>query len=125
MASIGSQLRREHTFLGNLDRQSTMRFESNTGDAVIASGFPKFHHETIWINPHAGFAGVSECVWNWRVGSHHVCRKWLASRRQRELQPADIAHYERILNAIMTTQRLTLQLDNTIAECGGIEGAFK
>jgi hypothetical protein len=72
----------------------------------------------------AGFVGVAEGVWNFEIGGHPVCQKWLKDRRGRELSADDIAHYQKIVVAISETIRIMAEIDEVIEEHGGWPDAF-
>ena len=68
--------------------------------------------------------GVPEYVWEFEVGGHQVCQKWLKVRRGRRLAPEDVAHLERIVVAVVETIAVTTQIDAAIDAHGGWPGAF-
>jgi len=71
------------------------------------------------------FDGIPEDVWNFHVGGHQVCYKWLYDRRETPSQPGrfltedDIAHYQRIVVALKETMRLMEEIDEVIDTQGG------
>ena len=73
----------------------------------------------------AGFRGVLEEVWNFRIGGHQVCEKWLKDRKGRTLSEEDINHYHRIVVALSETIRLMSEIDNVIEAHGGWPDAFQ
>jgi hypothetical protein len=72
-----------------------------------------------------GFHGVSEDVWNFRIGGYQVCEKWLKDRKGRTLSDDDIAHYQKIIVAISETIRIMKEIDEVIDKHGGWPGAFQ
>lgn len=91
---------------------------------MIKRGYPRYSDETIWISKHIGFAPVEQAVWDYRVGTYQVCRKWLRDRRNRELLPSELQRYGQILHAIRLTIRTAAALDRQIKCYGGWEEAF-
>lgn len=73
----------------------------------------------------AGFRGVSEEVWNFRIGGYQVCEKWLKDRRGRTLTADDITHYHRIVIALHETIRIMREIDEAIEAHGGWPDAFQ
>jgi len=92
--------------------------------------------DTVWLDAPAtrrgrpsqpgtiGFRGVPEQVWNFHIGGHQVCQKWLKDRKGRQLTADDIAHYEKIVIALNETIRLMAEIDKVIEEHGGWPDAF-
>ena len=87
---------------------------------------------TVWIDKAqtAGFKGVPEIVWQYRIGDHQVCEKWLKARGPKKGKPGrtlskeDIAHYQKIVVAISETIRIQKEIDEVIEAHGGWPGAF-
>lgn len=84
------------------------------GDNVVASGYPKYDEETVWINGEQGFASVPEDVWEFHVGGYQVCNKWLKDWRGRELSAEDKTYYGKIEVALKETIRLMEEIDEAI-----------
>jgi hypothetical protein len=72
----------------------------------------------------AGFHGVEEPVWNFRIGGYQVCDKWLKDRKGRTLSDEDIGHYQKIVMAISETIRSMDEIDEVIERHGGWPDAF-
>jgi len=58
-------------------------------------------------------------LWESRVGGYRFCEKWLKNRRGRQLSSEDIAHYQKIVNALGETIRLMGEVDEAIESAGG------
>jgi hypothetical protein len=71
-----------------------------------------------------GIRGVPEDVWQFHIGGYQVCHKWLKDRKGRTLSHDDIAHYQRIIEAVSETIRLMEEIDEVIESYGGWPGAF-
>ena len=72
-----------------------------------------------------GFTGVSEEVWDYRVGGYQVCEKWLKQRKGRRLADEDIAQYEKVVVAVVETIRMMAEIDGVIKAHGGWPDAFR
>jgi hypothetical protein len=97
---------------------------ADAGDWRIASGYPRYAKGRVSINHQRVLAEVPQPVWNFHVGGHHVCRKWLKDRRGRVLGPKDRRIYRRMIAAIEQTLDLTQVIDQAIAAHGGWPHAF-
>jgi hypothetical protein len=71
------------------------------------------------------FPGVQAATWEFRVGSHQPCRKWLADRRGRPLLRRDVAHYARLVAAVDATLRRATAIDAIVEAHGGWPRAFR
>jgi predicted helicase len=71
------------------------------------------------INERQYFSGVTQEVWDFRIGGYQVCARWLASRKGRALSSEDLAHFHRMVAAIEETIARMRAIDLTIEENGG------
>jgi hypothetical protein len=135
LSELGCRLMAEH--LGGGGRQTELLVGCGPGGippsegnvigslpAEVASGHPKFSDGTVWINRQFGFLNVRPEVWEYRVGGHQVCRKWLWDRRGRQISSAEIEQYRYLVEAIGRTLRLTDEIDRAIEQAGGWPAAF-
>ena len=94
-----------------------------------------YSDKTVWVDKAKtrGFQGVSEEVWNFKIGNYQVCEKWLKDRQAkggRSLQPGrilvkeDIAHYQKIILVVKETIRIMAEIDEVIEAHGGWPDAF-
>jgi len=78
-------------------------------------GFPKSGSNTVekvsydegsqrvFINKEQYFEGISNKVWNYRIGSYQVMNKYLKDRKGRKLSLDEINHYMKVARAIQLT----------------------
>ena len=92
---------------------------SNTVKKLMYTEPMKGSQGRIWINEAQYFEGVSEDVWNFHVGAHQVCQKWLNDRKGRTLDFQDIQHYQHIVSALSETIRCMTEIDAAIDNNGG------
>ena len=88
------------------------------GEAKVARGYPKYSSGRVSINRTRWFEPVSPDAWNFHVGAHQVCRKWLKDRRGRALSAADVDHYRRVAAAVAKTIDLMSEVDRVISQEG-------
>ncbi len=88
----------------------------------LESGYPKFANGQIWLGKAGPAVPASERVWNFHVGTHQVCRKWLRDRK--EFSPTTLDRYQQIVAAIAETLELTDRLDAAVAAAGGWDAVF-
>jgi hypothetical protein len=94
------------------------RFDEK-GGREVAKGYPRYEDGSVYVNPSSRFDGVPEEVWDFRVGAHRVCEKWLKERRGRTLSDEDLTHYGRVVAALFETARLTSEIDRANEAHGG------
>lgn len=95
------------------------RFACEAGAALVAKGHPLYRDSCVYVNPSARFEGLTREVWDFQVGGHKVCEKWLKDRRGRKLTPEDVEHYGRVVAALGETLRLMSEIDRAVEARGG------
>ena len=89
------------------------RFEGG-GEGVVSQ--VRYVDGGVWINPTQHFTDVPADVWNYEVGAHQVCEKWLKDRRGSALSHDEVRQYRSILVAVAETLRLMEEIDDIIGE---------
>ena len=70
--------------------------------------------DTIYINAEQYFGGVPEIAWNFYIGGYQPAQKWLKDRKSRALSSEDIAHYQKIIVALVETDRIMKEIDKVV-----------
>jgi len=83
-----------------------------SGEGVVER--PRFEDGRIWINRSQYFDNAPEAAWNMFIGGYQPARKWLKDRRDRNLDHADIQHYQRILKVLAKTRRIMDTIEMTL-----------
>ncbi len=65
----------------------------------------------VWINEEQYFGNVPKKAWEFYIGGYQPAEKWLKDRRDRELSIDEIRHYQKIIVALMETDRLMQEID--------------
>jgi len=102
-----------------VDNHSMGKYTGNEPSNPVEKGYPKFQNNCVHINLSETFRNVANDVWNFHIGGYQVCEKWLKDRRGRQLSREDIAHYQKIVNALGETIRLMGEVDEAIESAGG------
>lgn len=117
-ASEWAELSERYQFLGKETHDpATVLF--------VEQRYPVFKEGKLWFNQDVYLAGVSSEVYEFQVGSHQVCRKWLRDRRGRSLSRSDLLEYRRIVHAISRMIVTMRTIDTRIEEAGGWPAAFR
>jgi predicted helicase len=74
----------------------------------------KFSLGKIWINSTQYFDGIPSETWNFYIGGYQPALKWLKDRKGSELSYEDILHYQKIIKALMETEKLMKAIDKVI-----------
>ena len=91
---------------------------------VIESGYPRYRTDQVQLNRHAALGPVARDVWEFRVGTYQVCKKWLKDRVGQQLDPLQQQQYCHIVTAIDRTLQLMHEIDRAIEEGGGWDASF-
>ena len=65
----------------------------------------------VWINEQQYFGNVPLTAWEFYIGGYQPAQKWLKDRRGRTLSMEEIQHYQRIIVALVETERVMGRID--------------
>ncbi|WP_103664896.1 type ISP restriction/modification enzyme [Gracilimonas amylolytica] len=65
----------------------------------------------VWINEEQYFGNVPKKAWEFYIGGYQPAEKWLKDRRDHELTIEEIQHYQKIIVALMETDRIMREID--------------
>ncbi len=65
----------------------------------------------VFINSEQYFGDVPEIAWNFYIGGYQPAQKWLKDRKDRTLSNSDIEHYQKIIVALVETDRIMKEID--------------
>jgi predicted helicase len=65
----------------------------------------------VWINNTQYFDNVPLTAWAFYIGGYQPAQKWLKDRHGRVLTIEDIKHYQKIINALIETDRIMRKID--------------
>ncbi len=66
---------------------------------------------SVFINETQYFSDVPTSAWNFYIGGYQPAQKWLKDRKGRKLDYDDILHYQKIIVALVETQKLMKEID--------------
>lgn len=72
---------------------------------------PRYHDGKVCINDTQYFEGVPKLAWEFYIGGYQPAQKWLKDRKGRTLSYEDILHYQKIIKAMVETDRLMQAID--------------
>lgn len=65
----------------------------------------------VFINTEQYFGDVPEIAWNFYIGGYQPAQKWLKDRNGRALTNSDIEHYQKIIVALVETDRIMKEVN--------------
>ena len=65
----------------------------------------------VFINSEQYFGDVPEIAWNFWIGGYQPAQKWLKDRKGRTLLNEDIEHYQKMIVALIETDRIMKEID--------------
>jgi predicted helicase len=68
----------------------------------------------VYINDTQYFDNVPQEAWNFYIGGYQPAQKWLKDRKGRKLGYNDIEHYQKIIRALMETNKIMKEIDKII-----------
>ncbi len=71
----------------------------------------RYDNGNVFINGAQYFANVPQVAWEFYIGGYQPAQKWLKDRKGRELGFDDILHYQKIIVALVRTDRLMKEID--------------
>lgn len=108
IANLGKELRDIHLF-ESLKLNSLITSYEVEGSDIIEKIIYK--DGNVYINETQYFGNIPEVVWNFYIGSYQPAQKWLKDRKGRELSYEDIEHYQKMIAALLETNKIMKEID--------------
>lgn len=71
-----------------------------------------YKNGSVYINSEQYFGDVPEVAWSFYIGGYQPAQKWLKDRKGRTLTSGDLEHYQKIIVALVETDRIMKEIDN-------------
>ncbi len=108
LVALGREIRLFHL----LEHSALSKFITTfpeSGDCVVEK--PIYENGIVRINANQYFGNVPQIAWDFYIGGYQPAQKWLKDRKGRKLSPDDIKHYQKIIIALVNTDRLMKEID--------------
>ena len=108
LAALGKELRELHLLESPKVRKYITSYDVEGSDVVekiTRTG------DKVYINAEQYFGGVPDTAWNFYIGGYQPVQKWLKDRKGRALTNEDIEHYQKIIVALVETDRCMKETD--------------
>lgn len=109
LVKIGCELRQIHLLESQLLSKFGTRYPVN-GDNIVSN--IKYQNNKVFINETQYFDSVPQIAWDFYIGGYQPAQKWLKDRKGRELSFEDIQHYQKIIVALIETNRIMKEIDD-------------
>jgi len=108
LVALGGELRQIHLLESPVVQKYVTQYPED-GDNVVSK--PKYEAGNVYINDTQYFANVPLVAWEFYIGGYQPAQKWLKDRKGRELSYEDILHYQRVVVALVETDRIMGEVD--------------
>lgn len=108
LVSKGGELRQIHLMESPILENHEYYFPVEGNNEVDK---PEYKGGRVYINKDQYFENVPEISWNFYIGGYQPAQKWLKDRKGRVLTFDDIQHYQKIIKALLETDRVMAEID--------------
>ena len=108
LVALGRELREIHLLESPKVSEFITTYPVSGSDTVEKISYK---NSNVYINSEQYFGDVPEVAWNFYVGGYQPAQKWLKDRKGRTLTNKDIEHYQKIIVALVETDRIMSEID--------------
>ena len=113
LVKLGEEIRQIHLLESPTVEKYITQYPID-GDNIVTK--PKYQDGKVYINNTQYFNFVPEIAYNFYIGGYQPAQKWLKDRKDRKLEIEDIFHYQKIIVALMETDKLMKEIDKIAIE---------
>lgn len=111
LVSLGKELREVHLFESPKLQKFITKYPV-AGSNIVEK--VSYKNGKVFINLDQYFEDVPEIAWDFYIGGYQPAQKWLKDRKGRELTDDDLSHYQRIVVALVETDKIVQRIDKVI-----------
>lgn len=108
LVKLGGELRQIHLLESPIVEKYITRYPMTGSNVVVKV---KYDSLKVRINDDQYFDHVPHVAWEFYIGGYQPAQKWLKDRNGRVLSFEDIQHYQKIIVALVETDRLMKEID--------------
>ena len=108
LVKFGTELRQIHLLESPKVNRFITTFPNMGSDTVEKI---KYIDGRVLFNEEQYFGNVPETAWNFYIGGYQPAQKWLKDRKGRTLTNEEIEHYQKIIVALVETDRIMREID--------------
>jgi predicted helicase len=109
LVKLGGELRELHLMESDKLNKLITTYPEGGNNEV---GKVVYKDGNVYINNNQYFGKVPEIAWNFYIGGYQPTQKWLKDRKGRKLTNAEIEHYQKIIIALVETDKIMKQIDS-------------
>jgi predicted helicase len=113
LVKLGGSIRQIHLLESPVVEKFITKYPINGDNKVNKL---KYSDEKVYINETQYFSNVPEVAWNFYIGGYQPAQKWLKDRKDRKLEFDDIQHYQKIIVALVETDKAMKDIDKVIKD---------
>ena len=111
LIKLGRELREIHLLESPKVSQTITTYPVSSSDIVEKI---TYKDGKVFINAEQYFGNVPEVAWNFYIGGYQPAQKWLKDRKGRALTNSDIEHYQKVIVALVETERIMKEIDKIL-----------
>lgn len=108
LVALGGELRQIHLLECSVVENYITQYPVDGNNIV---GKIKYQDNQVFINETQYFDHVPQIAWEFYIGGYQPAQKWLKDRKGRELNFEDISHYQKMIVALMETDRIMKEIN--------------
>lgn len=112
LVALGGELRQLHLLESSTIDQFITSYPEGGSNLVDK---PRVADGKVFINSTQYFANVPAIAWEFYIGGYQPAQKWLKDRKGRTLDFEDILHYQKVIKAMVETDRLMKKIDEVFS----------
>ncbi|MDP2691083.1 MAG: type ISP restriction/modification enzyme, partial [bacterium] len=113
LVALGQELRELHLLKSSVLNKFITTYPED-GDNLIEK--ISYKDEKVFINSKQYFGNVPEIAWNFYIGGYQPAQKWLKDRKGRTLSNEEIEHYQKMIVALVETERIMKEIDEVVSK---------
>lgn len=111
LVKLGGELRALHLMESPSLSKLITKFPKSGSNIVETINAKSYRDGNVHINAEQYFEAVPDVAWNFYIGGYQPAQKWLKDRKGRELLHDDLMHYQKIIKALVETDRIMKEID--------------
>ncbi|MFA6523534.1 MAG: type ISP restriction/modification enzyme [Candidatus Peribacteraceae bacterium] len=116
LVSFGREIRSLHLLESSRLEKLITRYPLDGSNVVERVDFEGKEKGRVCINETQYFDDVPRVAWEFFIGGYQPAQKWLKDRKGRTLTVDDIMHYQRMIVALVETEKLMNKVDEVIGK---------
>ena len=113
LVKLGTQIRQIHLLESPIVEQYSTQYPIDGNNLVTKPIFinSSTFQGKVYINNTQYFDNVPLAAWDFYIGGYQPAQKWLKDRKERTLELEDIFHYQKIIVALIETNKLMAEIN--------------